>query len=68
MKNWKTNLAGASVYIGALLLLLQCHAGGGSWLHCIGIAFGGLGGGTGLMLAKDYDTTGAGMTATKVQA
>jgi hypothetical protein len=66
MKNWKTNIAGIGAYLGTLLLVLQCHAAGGSWLHCIGQAVIGGAAGTGLLLAKDHDTVGAGMTATKV--
>jgi len=59
-KNWKTNLAGYSVYLATLIAIIHCVTckDCGSLYQCILLALAGGGTGTGLIVAKDSDVTG----------
>jgi len=57
MKNWKTTIAGILTIAGGIGMAVQ-----GNYEQAIATIIAGVG----LLLAKDYDTTGVGGTAEKL--
>jgi len=65
LKNHKTTIAGGVGWLGTLMMLVHCFSGTHLDLMCLFNVIIGGGASTGLMLAKDFNTTGGSVPLTK---
>lgn len=65
-KNWKTSMGGIVAILGGLAAIGKCVLDGHLTVECIGPALGAIGAGWVGLAAKDHDTSGVGVMASKV--